>query len=98
MKTFQPSFDRISNFYKHLQTIYDTMMQSFADKEIMQVVDFELIENLPADGTKYSLIFDDSLDNLSKSEKFNAIATTGRHRNLNCVYIKQSLPQKQNWT
>ena len=81
MKTFQPSFDRILYFYKHFQTIYDTMRQSIADIEIIQGVDFELIENLPADGTKYLLIFDDSLDILSKLEKFNAISTTGRHRN-----------------
>ena len=71
MKTFQPSFDRILYFYKHFQTIYDTMMQSIAGIEFIQDVDFELIENLPADGTKYLLIFDDSLDILSKSEKFN---------------------------
>ena len=90
IKTFQPSFDQILYFYQHFQTFYDTMMQSIADREFIQGVDFELIENLPADGTKNLLIFDDSLDILSKSEKFNAIATAGRHRNLNCVYIKQN--------
>ena len=67
-KTFQPTFDRILYFYKHFQTIYDTMMQSIAGIEFIQGVDFELIDNLPADGTKYLLIFDDSLDILSKSE------------------------------
>ena len=69
-------------------------MQSIAGIEFIQGVDFELIENLPADGTKYLLIFDDSLDILSKSEKFNEIATAGRHRNLNCVYIKHNLFHK----
>ena len=80
MKTFQPSFDQILYFYKHFQTIYDTMMQSIAGIEFIQGVDFELIEHLTADGTKYLLIFDDSLETLSKSEKFNEIATAGRHR------------------
>ena len=94
MKTFQPSFDRILYFYKHFQTIYDTMMQSLAGIEFIQGVDFELIENLPADGTNYLLIFDDSLETLSKSEKFNEIATAGGHRNLNCVYIKHNLFHK----
>ena len=79
MKTFQPSFDRILYFYKHFQPIYDTMIQSITDIEFIQGVDFDLIDNLPADGTKYLLIFDDSLDILSKSEKFNGIATAGRH-------------------
>ena len=52
-KTSQPSFDRILYFFKRFQTVYDTMMQSIADIEFIQGVDFELIENLPADGTKY---------------------------------------------
>ena len=73
------------------------MIQSIADIEFIQGVDFDLIDNLPPDGTKYLLIFDDSLDILCKSEKFNGIATAGRHRYLNCVYIKHN-PQKQNWT
>ena len=94
MKTFQPLCSRILYFYKHFQTIYDTLMQSIADIEFIQGVDSELIENLPADGTKYLLIFDDSLDILSQSEKFNATATAGRHRNLNCVYIKHNLFHK----
>ena len=69
MKTFQSSFNRILYFYEHFQTIYDTMMQSIADIEFFQGVDLELIENLPADGTKYLLIFDDSLDIFSKVGK-----------------------------
>ena len=60
MKTFPPSFDRILNFYKHSQTIYDTLMKSIADIEFFQVVDFGLFEKLPPDGTKFLLIFDDS--------------------------------------
>ena len=75
-------------FHKHFQPVYDTMMQSIADIELIQGVGFD---NLSADGTEYLLIFDDSLDILSKSEKFNGIATAGRHRNLNCVYSKQIL-------
>ena len=70
------------------------MIQSIGDIEIIQGIDFELIENLPAGSTKYLLIFDDALDILSKSEKFSAIATAGRHRNLNFVYVNQNLFHK----
>ena len=70
------------------------MIQSIADIKFIQGVDFDLIENLPADGTKYLLKVDESLDILSKSEEFNGIATAGRHRNLNCVYIKHNLFHK----
>ena len=94
MKTFQPLFDGISYFYKHFQTIYDTMMRLIAVIEFIQGVDFDLIDNLPAEGTKYLLIFDDSVDIISKSGKLNAIETAVRHRNLNCVYIKHNLFNK----
>ena len=97
-RIFQPSFDPILYVYTHFQPIYDTMRPSVADIKFIQGVDFHLIDNLPADGNKYSIIFDDSLDNLSKSTKLNGIATAGRHRNLPCVYINYKYPpQKQNW-
>ena len=70
------------------------MMQSIADIDFIQGVDFEIIENLPADGTKFLLIFDDSIDILSRSENFNAIAPAGRRRSLNCVYIKHNFFHK----
>ena len=69
-------------------------MLSIADIEFIQGVDFDLIENLPTDGTKYLHLIDYSLDILFKSEKFNAIATAGRHRNLNLVSIKHNLFRK----
>ena len=69
MKNFQPSFDRILYFNKNFQSKYDTMTQSTAHIELIQGVDFDLIDNLPADGTNHFLIFDDSLNFYSKSEK-----------------------------
>ena len=81
-------------FYTFISTFSQFAMQSIADIEFIQGVDFDLIDNSPADGIKYFLIFDDSLDFLSKSEKFNGNATAGRHRNLNCVYIKHNLFHK----
>ena len=71
MKSFQPSFEKC--FYQHFQPIYDTVMQSVADVEFIQGVDFDLFYNLTADGTKYLLKFDDSLEILFQSEKFNGI-------------------------
>ena len=56
------------------------MTQSVTDIEFIQGVDFDLINNLPTDATNYLSSFDDSLNILSKSEKFNGIATAGRHR------------------
>ena len=59
--------------------------------KFIQGVDFELIENLPNNGTKYLLIFDDSCEEISNSKQFVKVATAGRHRGLNTVYIKHNL-------
>ena len=59
--------------------------------KFIQGVDFDLIENLPNNGTKYLLIFDDSCEKISDSKQFVKIATAGRHRRLNTIYIKHNL-------
>ena len=87
--TFQPAFDKIFYFYQHYQPLYSQMQRK--NFKFIQGVDFELIENLPNNGTKYLLIFDDSCEELSNSKQFVKIATTGRHRGLNTIYIKHNL-------
>ena len=52
--------------------------------KFIQGVDFELIENLPNNGTKYLLIFD-SCEEISNSKQFVKVATAGRHRGLNTI-------------
>ena len=59
--------------------------------KFIQGVDFELIENIPNNGTKYLLIFDDSFEEISNSKQFVKVATAGRHRGLNTIYIKHNL-------
>ena len=59
--------------------------------KFIQGVDFELIENLPNNGTKYLLIFDDSCEEISNSKQFVKFASAGRHRGLNIIYIKHNL-------
>ena len=41
--------------------------------------------------TKFLLIFDDSCEKFSNSKQFVKIATAGRHRGLNTIYIKHNL-------
>ena len=65
--------------------------------KFIQGVDFELIENLPNNGTKYFLLFDDSCEKISNSKKFVKIAFGGRHRGLNTIYIKNTCFIKANW-
>ena len=89
--TFQPEFDKIYYFYQHYQSLYGLMSKNIKNIEFVQGVDFELIQNLPNNGTKYLLIFDDSCEEISSSKEFVKIATAGRHKGLSTVYIKHNL-------
>ena len=88
------SFGKIIYFYQHYQDLYDEMRRLISNIEFIQSIDFELFDNLPNDGTNYLLIFDDSCSELSKSQKFDKLATAGRHRGLNCIYIEHNLFHK----
>ena len=86
--TFQPVFDKTFYFYQHCQPLYSQMQRK--NLKFIQEVDFEMIENLPNNGTKYLLTFDDSFEEISNSKQPVKIALAGRHRGLNTIYIKHN--------
>ena len=53
--TFQPKFDKIYFFYQHSQPLYDVMLKEIENLEFMQGVNFEFIDSLRNNGTKYLL-------------------------------------------
>ena len=67
------------------------MSKNIKNIHFIQGVDFEFIQNLPKNGTKYLLIFDDSCEEISSSKGFFKIATAGRHKGLSTIYVKHSL-------
>ena len=89
--TFQPKFDKIYFFYQHSQPFYDVMQKEIENLEFVQVVNFEFIDSLKNNGTKYLLIFDDSCEEICNSNPFVDTATAGRHRGLSTIYIKHNL-------
>lgn len=92
--TFQPSYDKILYFYQEYQLLYSDMVDKIPNIEFIKGIDFELISGLENNGTNYLLIFDDSCPEISKSRQFEKIATSGRHRKLNVIYIKHNLFHK----
>ena len=68
--TFQPDFDKIYYFYQHYQSLYGLMSKNIKNIQFIQGVDFEFIQSLPNNGTKYLLIFDDSCEEISSSKEF----------------------------
>ena len=55
--------------------------------EFAQGVNFEFIDSLKNNGTKYLLVFDDSCEYNCNSKAFVEIATAERYRGLRTVYI-----------
>ena len=78
--TFQPKFDKIYFFYQQSQTPYDVMQKAIENLEFVQGVNFEFIDSLKNNGTKYLLLFDNSCEEICNAKAFVDIATTGRHR------------------
>ena len=59
--------------------------------EFVQGVNFEFIDSLKNNGTKYLLISEDSCEEICNSKAFVDIATAGRHRGLSTTYIKHNV-------
>ena len=89
--TFQTKFAKIYFFFQHSQPLYDVMQKEIDNLQFVQGVNFEFIDSLKNNGTKYLLIFDDSWEEICNSEAFVEIATAGRHRGLSTIYIKHNL-------
>ena len=67
------------------------MRKEIEDLEIVRGVNFEFIDSLKNNGTKYLLTFDDSCEKVCISKAFVDISIAGRHRGLSTIYTKQDL-------
>ena len=66
-------------------------MQTEIEKlEFVHGVNFEFIDSLKNNGTKY-LIFEDSCEDICNSKAFVDFATAGSHRGLSIIYVKHNL-------
>ena len=66
------------------------MQMEIESLEFVRGVNFEFIDSLKNNGTKYLLISDDSCEEIFSSEAFVDIATAGRHRGFSATYIKHN--------
>ena len=67
------------------------MQKESENLEFVHGVNFEFIDSLKNNGTKYLLIFDDSCEEICNSKTFVDIATAGRPRGLSTIYNKHNL-------
>ena len=66
------------------------MQKEIENLEFVQGVNFEFIDSLKINGTKYLLKFDDSCEEICNSKAFVDIATAGRHRGLSTISTKHN--------
>jgi hypothetical protein len=94
-KVFKPMYEKIYYFYQHNQQVFRDQARVFKNIEFINGVDFEMINSLPfGNNERYLLIFDDSCEEICRSKEFQMLATAGRHRGLNVIYIKHNLFHK----
>ena len=92
--SIQPKFDKIYFLYQYYQSLYDLMQKEIDCIEFIKGMNFELIDSLKNNGTKYLLIFDDSCEEVCSFKEFVKTATAGRHRVLSTKYNKHNLFHK----
>ena len=73
------------------------MSKNIMNIHLIQRADFEFIQSLPNNGTKYLLIFDDSCEEISSLKDFVKIATAGRHKRLSTKYVKHNFFIRVGW-
>ena len=67
------------------------MQKEKENLEFVQGVNFDFIDSLKNNGTKYLLIFDDACEEVCNSKALVEIATSGRPLGLSTIYIKHNL-------
>ena len=64
-------------FYQHSQPLYEVLQKEIENLEFVQGVNFEFIDSLKNNDTKYLVIFDNSGGESCHSKAFVDIATAG---------------------
>ena len=88
--TFQPKFDKIY-FFINILNLFTMLCKKRSNILFVRGVNFEFIDSLKNNGTKYLLIFEDSCEEICNSKASVDIATAGRYRGLSTIYIKHNL-------
>ena len=91
--TFYPKFKHIIFLYREMQQIYIKMEQKLG-------VSFKKYANLEFSNNLENclLTFDDSCEEIYNDKVFVKLATAGRHKKINVIFIKQNLYQQSKWS
>ena len=94
-KTFYNKFQRAIYFYKEIQPIYSEKSNTHSiDLTFIKFKCFDSLRNVENN----LLAFDDSCEEIYNDKDFVKLATAGRHRGLNVIYVKPNLFQQSRWS
>ena len=94
-KTFYPRFKRAIFFYTESQPIYSEKGESHnINIKFVKFNGFDGLRNIE----KVLLVFDDSCEEIYNDDEFVKLATAGRHKGLDVIYVKHNLFQQSRWS
>ena len=91
--TFYPKFNHIIFLYREMQQIYVKMEQKLGGI-FKKYANLEFLNNLE----NCLLIIDDSCEEIYNDKEFVKLATAGRHKKIDVIYIKHNLYQQSKWS
>ena len=87
---FQRDFAKFFQFYQYYQSLQKLLSENNKNTPFDQRDDIGFIPCLPSDKTKQLQSFDDSWAEISSSEAFVKVATSGRHKRLITIDMKKN--------
>ena len=91
--TVYPKFKNIIFSYREMQQIYIKMEKTLGIT-FKKSANLEILNSL----ANCLLIIDDSCEKSYIDKEFVKLATAGRHKNINVIYIKHNLYQQSKWS
>ena len=90
-RSFYPKFERGLFFYKDIQpVVMDELNARRIHIEFVKFDGFDRLRNIE----NILLVFDDSCEQIYNDKQFVKLATAGRHRGLDVIYVKHNLFQQ----
>ena len=92
--TFYPKFGTVLYLYKEMQSAFSEKVSSREVKlKFMKFDGFESVRKL-----ENVLVFDYSCEDIYNDKEFVRLATAGRHRGIDVIYVKHNLFQQSRWS
>ena len=92
---FYPKFGTVLYLYKEMQPAFSEKVSSReVNVEFKKFDGFESVRKLE----NVLLVFDDSCEDIYNDKEFVRLATAGRHRGIDVIYVKHNLFQQSRWS